>query len=233
MTSSINKLESLGYLSRTKKRDARGKFISEIEVFPQRETSGGLSPSSIHTGFSDTDNPMPINPGGLTVADNPKQYKTDDIKLNTKTENDKSIDLSTNTELIDGRTDVDTYKSLIADNIKLDWLLEIANRHDSYEVAMVNEIYDVICDMVCYPRDTVRIKDTTYPWEAVKGRFLKLRYEHIANILNRIVDASLEIKNMSNYLISTLYTESLVGTIDAQASLHDDYLKYLRGNPYD
>lgn len=232
LTSSINKLISLGYMSRTKKRDSQGKFISEIEVFPQRESSVN-SEDDIHTGFSDTDNPMPISRGGSTVTDNPKQYKTEDTKLNIKTDDIKSINLSTNADLMDRGTDTDTYKSLVADNIKLDWLLDIANRHDSSEVAMVNEIYDVICDMVCYPRDSVRIKDTTYPWEVVKGRFLKLRYEHIANILNRIVDASLEIKNMSNYLISTLYTESLVGTIDAQASLHDEYLKYLRGKPYE
>lgn len=232
LTSSINKLISLGYMSRTKKRDSQGKFISEIEVFPQRESSVN-SEEDIHTGFSDTDNPMPISRGGSTVTDNPKQYKTEDTKLNIKTDDIKSINLSTNADLMDRGTDTDTYKSLVADNIKLDWLLDIANRHDSSEVAMVNEIYDVICDMVCYPRDSVRIKDTTYPWEVVKGRFLKLRYEHIANILNRIVDASLEIKNMSNYLISTLYTESLVGTIDAQASLHDEYLKYLRGKPYE
>lgn len=232
LTSSINKLISLGYMSRTKKRDSQGKFISEIEVFPQRESSV-ISEDDIHTGFSDTDNPMPISRGGSTVTDNPKQYKTEDTKLNIKTDDIKSINLSTNADLMDRGTDTDTYKSLVADNIKLDWLLDIANRHDSTEVAMVNEIYDVICDMVCYPRDSVRIKDTTYPWEVVKGRFLKLRYEHIANILNRIVDASLEIKNMSNYLISTLYTESLVGTIDAQASLHDEYLKYLRGKPYE
>ena len=76
------------------------------------------------------------------------------------------------------------------------------------------------------------MKGTFYPWEEVKSRFLKLRYEHIADILNRLIDATLEIKNMSSYLISTLYIESLVGTLDIQARLHDDYTKFLRGKPY-
>ena len=97
---------------------------------------------------------------------------------------------------------------------------------------MVHEIYDVICDMVCYPRERVEIKSISYPWTTVQSQFLKLRYQHIADILNRIVDAELEIKNMSAYLISTLYMQSLVGTIEAQAKLHDDYLKCLRGKPY-
>lgn len=66
----------------------------------------------------------------------------------------------------------------------------------------------------------------------MKSQFLKLRYQHIADVLNRIVDAELGIRNMSAYLVSTLYTASLVGTIEAEANMHDDYLKYLRGKPY-
>lgn len=50
--------------------------------------------------------------------------------------------------------------------------------------------------------------------------------------LERLVDNSLEIKNMESYLISTLYVESLSGALKEQADLHDDYLRYLRGSPY-
>lgn len=121
---------------------------------------------------------------------------------------------------------------MIADNIKLDWLLEVASQRNATEEQMVHEIYNVICDMVCYPREKVYIKGTSYPWTTVKSRFLKLGYPHIADVLNRIIDSDLNIKNMSAYLVSTLYTQSLVGTIEAQAKISDDYLKYLRGKPY-
>lgn len=97
---------------------------------------------------------------------------------------------------------------------------------------MVYEIYDVICDMVCYPRDSVVVKNTKYPWATVKSQFLKLRYQHIGDILNRIVDAELGIKNMSTYLISTLYNASLVGYIESEASITGGYIKFLRGKPY-
>ena len=76
------------------------------------------------------------------------------------------------------------------------------------------------------------INKTKYPWAVVKSQFLKLRYEHIAAILNRIVDSNLEIRNMSAYLVSSLYNQSLVGTIEKEASISDDYLKSLRGQPY-
>lgn len=111
-------------------------------------------------------------------------------------------------------------------------MYEMAKRQDEYEVSMVTEIYETICDMVTIPRDKVVIKQTEYPWSVVKSQFLKLKRVHVANILNRIVDADLKIKNMASYLISSLYTESISGTILEQAELYDDYLKYLRGNPY-
>lgn len=143
----------------------------------------------------------------------------------------QSINQDTNRE-IDGLTDIEIYKNIIAENIELDILYDMAKTKGADEVAMVTEIFETICDMVTVPRDQVIIKQTEYPWNIVKSQFLKLKRVHIANILNRIVDADLRIKNMASYLISTLYTESLSGTIGEQAELHDDYLKYLRGNPY-
>lgn len=134
--------------------------------------------------------------------------------------------------MVDREIESKDYKNLIADNIKLNRLLEVAKRNGEREVAIVNEVYDLVCDMVCYPRDYVVIKNTKYPWRTVKIQFLKLRYQHIRDILNRIVDADLRVKNMSAYLVSTLFTASLVGSIEFEARLHDDYLKYLRGNPY-
>lgn len=111
-------------------------------------------------------------------------------------------------------------------------MYDIAKRECRQEEALVTEIYETICDMVIIPRDKVIIKQIEYPWKVVKGQFLKLTRVHVSNILNRIIDADLRIKNMNAYLISTLYTESLSGTIMEQAELHDDLLKHYRGNPY-
>lgn len=154
---------------------------------------------------------------------------------------DKSINPSITSddvaeEKMDRKIDYDEqtsdYRKLIADNIHLDWLKDSASRHGEKEVLMVDEIYETICDMVCNPRDKVKIKSTEYPWSVVKSQYLKLNYQHIANILNRIIDADLKIKNMNAYLISTLYTESMSGILAEEAELHDGYLKSLRGQPY-
>ena len=153
-----------------------------------------------------------------------------DIPIGTSETNAKSISQS-ETAPTDRRTE--EYKKLIADNIKLNWLLEIAEQHsDESETQMVNNIYDTICDMVCYPRDNITIKGVSYPWEVIKSRFLKLTYDDIAALLNRLPDASLNIKDMSKYLISSLYTQSMVGTLESESRITDEYLKHIRGNPY-
>ncbi|MBE6016330.1 MAG: helix-turn-helix domain-containing protein [Lachnospiraceae bacterium] len=229
---SVIHLEEYGYIERTKTRGPDGKFISEIEVFSERRTPKNSPCGKSRDGKSNTVNPSRINRHGSSVTDNPSEYNTDNIKKTINTDNNKSIIHTTEEPVIDRKKEISAYKKLIADNIKLDWLLDVAGRQSEAETTMVHEIYDVICDMVCYPRESVVIKNTTYPWEVVKSQFLKLRYEHIGGILNRLVDKDLGIKNMSSYLISTLYSASLVGTLEAQANLHDDYLKFLRGNPY-
>ena len=234
--SSILNLEKLGYMIRTKTRGANGKYTSEIEVFSERQTVLDFPSRQNRHDKTITEEPFRKTHDEQIMMDNPTQYNTNNKIMISNNDNNKSIIQSKENLCQDGLSDelndTESNKLLVAKNIKLDWLLNTARNNGESEVAMVNEIYDMICDMVCYPRDKVKIKDTYYPWKVVKDRFLKLRYDHIAEILNRLIDSKLGIKNMSNYLISTLYTASLVGNLEIQAGLHDDYLKFLRGNPY-
>ena len=152
--------------------------------------------------------------------------------IESKVMKDQSIFQSAEREKERSIKNTQTYRKLIADNISLDYLLDSARRHSPAEVEMVNEIYDTICDMVCFPRETVIIKKAARPWEVVKSQFLKLKYDHVANVLNRIIDQDLHIRNMKDYLVTTLYEESMSGTLSLEASLHDAELKILRGQPY-
>ncbi len=152
--------------------------------------------------------------------------------IESKVMKDQSIFQSAEREKERSIKNTQTYRKLIADNISLDYLLDSARRHSPAEVEMVNEIYDTICDMVCFPRETVIIKKAARPWEVVKSQFLKLKYDHVANVLNRIIDQDLHIRNMKDYLVTTLYEESMSGTLSLEASLHDGELKLLRGQPY-
>lgn len=211
----------MNYFRADRKRDSRYKplllqlrpDVKLVEAKERSDTKGGKKKGQ------SKDSPRTAQPN-LTEPN-----LTEDKIIN------QSINQDPNGE-IDGATEIENYKRIVAENIELDILYDIAKRKGTDEVAMVTEIFETICDMVTIPRDKVIIKQTEYPWGIVKSQFLKLKRVHVANILNRIVDADLGIKNMASYLISTLYTESMSGTIVEQAELHDDYLKYLRGTPY-
>lgn len=226
LRASINRLDKLGYLVRRETR-VHGKFATEIEVFSTSQITTDSPCGEIQYGNSDTVEPTRSNQHDKSVSEKSTQYNTYNNKNTSKNDNIKSINQSG-----DGSTDTQELKDIIAQNIKLDWLLDKASQLPNDETEHVHEIYDVICDMVCFPRKKVTIQGTEYPWEAVKARYLKLNHTHVSEILNKILDKDKGIKNMTNYLVSMLYNESLVGTIESDASIYDDYLKEFRGTPY-
>lgn len=195
-----------------------GKIAIEIHETP-------IAPLS---DFRQTEKPTADNPvAGKSSSEKHAQYTNNQLN-NNQVNNYPSINHSDESE---GKKDTEQLRKFVAENIKLKQFYEVAEGNAS-EQEMIREIYDTICDIVCFPREQITIKGTSYPWQVVKSQFLKLKPVHIANLLERLVDNSLEIKNMEAYLISTLYAESLSGTLKEQADLHDDYLRYLRGNPY-
>lgn len=229
---SVSRLEQAGYLKRTTRHGAGGKFETEIEVFDHPQKSGPPS-SDNRDGITVTAEPLRLDRDGSTATDNPAQYNTNNKKQKYNTDYLKSIHQSGEEAEIDGQTEINAYRKVIASNIGLDSLIELAEqRGDPSEKEYVKEIYELICNMVCYPREKVVIKDTEYPWQVVKSQFLKLNFDTICDVLNRIIDKDLHIKNMKNYLISTLYNASLVSRIEQDAKITDDYLKFMRGKPF-
>ena len=238
ISNSLKRLADKGYIRIIHTRDARGKFKTALEFCTSAEPEISKSDTSIHNKKPATDNPSPSIRPRLSATDKQPQYKTN-RKTDIKKHNNPSILLSLPAETgTKGRTiseeeEQTAYRKMIAENIRLDWLQDAAKRSkDSNETAMVNEIYALICDVVCFPHGEFTIKGTRYQWPIVKKQFLQLNHSHVASILNRVVDQRLGIKNMQQYLIAMLYSESLCGTIKSQADLHDDYLISLRGEPY-
>lgn len=78
----------------------------------------------------------------------------------------------------------------------------------------------------------VSTMNSNVPWKLVKEQYLKLTYDRVANILNRILDENLKIKNMSGYLVTALYEETMSGTLAAQSAIADEDFLYYRGTPY-
>lgn len=97
------------------------------------------------------------------------------------------------------------YRELIMENIAYDALLT----DFPYDTDILTEILELMVDVVCTARATVRISGDDKPAEVVKSQFLKLDSEHIRFVLNGLKENTTRIRNMRQYLLATLYNAPL------------------------
>lgn len=93
------------------------------------------------------------------------------------------------------------YMELIRENIDYDIVM-----HD-YEWKhrdMYEELYQVICDVVCVPRQVIRIEGEDYPYSLVK-KILKLKKSHLEYVIACMERNTTKIANIKAYLTTVLY----------------------------
>lgn len=103
---------------------------------------------------------------------------------------------------IDVMDETEAYMALIRDNIDYDIMMQDHEwrYHDMYE-----ELYQIICDVVCVPRQVIRIEGEDYPYSLVKSKFLKLNKSHLEYVIGCMERNTTKIANIKAYLITALY----------------------------
>jgi hypothetical protein len=79
------------------------------------------------------------------------------------------------------------------------------------EKDLVEEIYQIICDVVCKRQEITRIGSQYYPYEVVKSRFLKLNTFHVQYVIKCMKNTYTRINNIFPYLRTVLYNDKLMG----------------------
>ena len=122
---------------------------------------------------------------------------------------------------IDAMDNVNAYMELIRENLEYDFHMKYDNAGDK---ELFEEIYDIICDVVCVPRKTIRVGKEDYPYELVKSRFLKLTSSHVDYVRWRMKETTTKITNIKAYMITTLYNApSTINHFYQQEVQHDMY----------
>ena len=98
--------------------------------------------------------------------------------------------------------EIDCYMEVIKENIEYDYYKKYGNIGE-YE--LVEELYQLICDVVCVKRVHITIGGDKIPYELVKSKFLKIRQSHIAYVLESMKKVSSPIRNIRAYLLTALY----------------------------
>lgn len=97
------------------------------------------------------------------------------------------------------------YKDRIMENISYDALL----CDYPYDNDILSEILELMVDVVCTTKSTVRISGDDKPAEVVRSQFLKLDSEHIRFVMGGLKENTTHIRNMRQYLLATLYNAPL------------------------
>lgn len=91
---------------------------------------------------------------------------------------------------------------LIRENIDYDVLMSDPKWR---EREMFEELYQLICEVVCVPRKTIRIAGEDYPYNLVKSKFLKLNSSHLQYVIGCMERNTTKVSNIKAYLITALY----------------------------
>lgn len=124
----------------------------------------------------------------------PNNTKVNNTKLNNTNHIIQSAE--------DTMDETEAYMQLIKENIDYDVLMSDAKwrERDMYE-----ELYQLICEVVCVPRKTIRIAGQEYPYNLVRGKFLKLNSSHLQYVIGCMERNTTKVSNIKAYLITALY----------------------------
>jgi len=70
---------------------------------------------------------------------------------------------------------------------------------------MINELVELMVEVVCTTKNTIRISSEEIPAALVKSKFLKMDSDHIEYILECLDKNPSDIRNIKSYLLTTLY----------------------------
>ena len=224
ITAQLKELEQYGYLVRHRIRDSNGRIVDMEYVIYERP----------HTASPDTEMPYMVKPDmDLPRLETPAQINID--KRITDEINTDSV--NTHSFFSDGSRpsviaaleakrketsvrDMDEYRELIKENIDYDILLsDMPYDHDRLE-----EILELIVETVCSTKKYIRVAGADYPTEVVRSRLLKLDASHIQFVFDCLKENTTKIRNIKQYLLTTLYNApTTIGNYYSALVQHDMY----------
>ena len=179
------------------------KYLTELEEFGliERIRQGLGKPSLIYVkNFIDQENLRVMNCKNYS-SPTVKVTGTDQYNLQPNNTNYNNTDLN-NTNLIlsedEDRIRYGDYLSQQLDiaALKLDY---------PYETEMLDGIVDLILDVLCTRRNSIRIAGDEKPAGVVKSRFMKLNMDHIRYVMDCMQENTTKIRSIKQYLLAALY----------------------------
>lgn len=107
---------------------------------------------------------------------------------------------------IDRMMEASRYMEMVRTNIEYELYMQDKQWADR---DLFHELYEVICEIVCIKRESVRIGGEDYPYELVKAKFLKLNSSHLLYVIGCMHATTTKISNIKAYMLTALYNASI------------------------
>lgn len=224
ITAQLKELEQYGYLIRHRIRDTGGRIVDMEYIIYERP----------YTASPDTEKPYMVKPDmALPRPETPAQ-----INIDKRSTDESNTDLSNIHSILSDEArpsvlaaletkrkeakyrDMDRYREIIKENISYDYLLsDLPYDHDRLE-----EILELLVETVCSTKKYIRVAGSDYPAEVVRSRLLKLDMEHIKFVFDCLKENTTKIRNIKQYLLTTLYNApTTIGSYYSALVQHDMY----------
>ena len=216
----IKELEKHGYIIRERVRNEKGQLTTiEYTILEQPKTDlpkqekpkrenpvlenpvlekpEQENPAQLNTNISNT---KKSNTDGLNTypIKSYQERPAENVSAASQTKTDKS-----------GYDEIEAYKNLIKENIEYD-ILSVKLKAD---IAMLDEIVDLLTETVCTQKDSLIIAGDVYPSAAVKSKLLKLNSGHIEYVIDCMKSNTTDVRNIKKYLLAALFNAP--STIDS------------------
>ena len=225
ITAQLRELEQCGYLIRNRIRDSSGRIVDMEYIIYERP----------HPASPDTENPDMAKPDvDLPCLETPAQ-----INIDKRITDESNTDLSNTHSILSDEArpsvlaaleakrketeyrDMDMYREIIKENIEYEHHMKYGRWQDK---GLYEELYEVICEIVCVKHKTVKIGGNDYPYELVKSKFLKLNSSHLEYVIGCMQETTTKIANIKAYMVTALYNApSTMNHYYQQEVQHDMY----------
>ena len=198
----LRELDEFGLIER--KKQGLGKptiiYAKDFTRFRKAELLG-----------SDKQNSVILHTGTL---DNRKSETNKTEKNNTESNKTNPI-LSGADKDMDERT---SYRNYL--NSQLD--MEIMYERYPYDRETLDAIMDLMLDVVCSKRRTIRIAGDDKPVNVVKSQFLKINSMHLEYVMDCMKKNPAKVRNIKQYLLAAIYNAPLTMQSYYQAWVNND-----------
>jgi hypothetical protein len=217
---SVKRLEELGYLRRTRKRNSKGQFESVIEVTTERSKP---DPSRKNRdGKTVEENPRRKNRGGKTVEEKSAQYNTDNIKQSSNKDDIKSINHSEDLNELQNELFIP------------EWSLNGTKRKINYqrlkEALLPEEIkyVDKILMILAYKRSNpkgdndLKVGGKYIPEDERMAHILKYGYEEVYAVAKNMAKGNIDVNKPDSYYLTALDRQLQINSQESYNSISDD-----------